>query len=92
MTICNHLADQLNVNSAVPPTPSLSKGIEMVKNKAPSFSGDTLDYPDFKRAWEKVPGVHWDDANQVEQIKYKVNAETLTYQLMQHNGSSMEGA
>ena len=76
ITIRTYLADQLNVNSAVPSTPSLSKSIEMEKSKAPSFSGDTLDYPEFKRGWEKVPGVHWDDANQVEQIKYKVNAET----------------
>ena len=48
----------------------------MEKSKAPSFSGDTLDYPEFKRGWEKVPGVYWDDANQVEQIKHKVDSET----------------
>ena len=48
----------------------------MEKSKAPSFSRDTLDYPEFKEGWNNVPGVYWDDTNQVKQIKYKVNAET----------------
>ena len=49
-----------------------SKSIEMEKSKAPTFSGKTIDYPEFKRGWQKVAGVHWDDGNQVEQIKFKV--------------------
>ena len=77
MTVRIQLADQLNVTTTATPLPRVqAKGIEMEKSKAPSFSGDTLDYPEFKRGWEKVPGVHWDDANQVEQIKFKVDTET----------------
>ena len=48
----------------------------MEKSIAPSFSGSVLDYPEFKRSWAKVAAVHWDDGNQVEQIKHKVNPET----------------
>ena len=72
------LADQLSV----PPTPAPShasaanKGIEMEKSKAPVFSGRTIDYPEFKRGWQKVAAVHWSDGNQVEQIKHKGDQET----------------
>ena len=52
------------------------RGIEMEKSKAPSFSGRTIDYPEFKRGWKKVAGVCWGDANQVEQIKFKVDDES----------------
>ncbi len=52
------------------------KGIEMEKSKAPSFSGKTIEYPEFKRGWKKVPGVMWEDGNQVEQIKFKVDAHS----------------
>ena len=52
------------------------KGIEMEKSKAPTFSGRTIDYPEFKRGWTKVAGVCWEDENQVEQIKFKVDDET----------------
>ena len=48
----------------------------MEKSKAPTFSGKTLDYPEFKRGWKKVAGVCWSDGNQVEQIKYKVDDNT----------------
>ena len=48
----------------------------MEKSKAPSFTGKTIDYPEFKRGWAKVAAVHWDDGNQVEQIKYKVDSDT----------------
>ena len=53
-----------------------SKSLEMEKSKAPTFSGKTLDYPEFKRSWTAVAGVYWDDANQVEQIKHKVDQKT----------------
>ena len=53
-----------------------SKGIEMEKSRAPTFSGRTIDYPEFKRGWNKVAGVCWDDGNQVEQLKLKVDQET----------------
>ena len=32
--------------------------------------------PEFKRGWLKVPGVMWEDGNQVEQIKFKVDSHT----------------
>ena len=35
----------------------LFKGIEMEKSKAPSFSGKTIDYPEFKNGWQKIPEV-----------------------------------
>ena len=60
-----------------PPTSTVPhRSIEMEKSIAPSFSGSVLDYPEFKRSWAKVAAVHWDDGNQVEQIKHKVNPET----------------
>ena len=52
------------------------KSMEMEKSKAPVFSGKTIHYPEFKRGWQQVAGVHWDDANQVEQIKHKVDEKT----------------
>ena len=76
MDIRTQLADQLNGDVCTAASRTPTKSIEMEKSKAPSFSGDTLDYPEFKRGWEKVPGVYWDDANQVEQIKHKVDPET----------------
>ena len=48
----------------------------MEKSKAPTFSGKTIEYPEFKRDWKKVAGVYWSDSNQVEQIKYKVDSDT----------------
>ena len=58
-------------------SPNISgKSIEMEKSKAPTFSGRTIDYPEFKRGWNKVAGVCWDDGNQVEQLKLKVDKET----------------
>ena len=50
--------------------------IEMEKSKAPTFSGKTLEYPEFKRSWNAVAGVIWDDANQVLQMKNKVDVKT----------------
>ena len=52
------------------------KGVEMEKSKAPTFSGKTIDYPEFKRGWKAVAGKVWEDSNQVEQLKLKVDAET----------------
>ena len=48
----------------------------MEKRRAPTFSGRTIDYPEFKRGWKKVAGVCWEDSNQVEQIKFKVDDES----------------
>ena len=38
----------------------------MEKSKAPIFTGKTINYPEFKRGWQKVAGVVWDEGNQVE--------------------------
>ena len=72
------LADLSSPASPSPPSTSTvpHRSIEMEKSIAPSFSGSVLDYPEFKRSWAKVAAVHWDDGNQVEQIKHKVNPET----------------
>ena len=40
---------QLSEKSALLTTSSVSKGIEMEKSKAPTFSGKTIDYPEFKK-------------------------------------------
>ena len=39
----------------------------------PTFDGDTLAYPEFKRSWQKVAGSNWDKDNQLEQLKFKVD-------------------
>ena len=62
--------------SATPTQPAAtvsSRSVEMEKCKAPTFSGRTIDYPEFKRSWCKVAGVAWDDGNQLEQMKQKVD-------------------
>ena len=74
------IADQLSItseeSSEAPSTHAPKHRIEMEKSKAPTFSGKTIDYPEFKRGWKKVAGVCWEDSNQVEQIKFKVDSET----------------
>ena len=52
------------------------KSIELEKSKFPTFSGRTLDYPEFKRDWQKVAGVRLDDDNQVMQIKLRVDQDS----------------
>ena len=42
----------------------------------PTFSGKTIEYPEFKKSWKKVAGAHWDDDNQLEQMKFKVDPHT----------------
>ena len=74
VTIQFQLAE--NVPSPTPASAGYAKGVEMEKSKAPSFFGKTIDYPEFKRGWKKVAGVAWDDGNQVEQIKFKVDLDT----------------
>ena len=61
------------------PTPSVqsrSRSIEIEKAKVPVFSGKVIDYPEFKRGWQKVAGAHWDGDNQIEQMKFKVDPHT----------------
>ena len=50
--------------------------VKMEDSKAPTFNGDAIDYPDFKRGWLKVAATCWDEDNQIEQMKYKVDAHT----------------
>ena len=62
---------------ATPVSPAVSpRGIETEKSRAPSFTGKTIDYPEFRRGWAKVSEVHWDHDNQVKQIKFKVDSAT----------------
>ena len=63
-------------DSPPPSTVQSVKGIEMEKSKAPVFSGRVIDYPVFKHSWQQVAGVAWEDANQVTQIKLKVDEDT----------------
>ena len=57
-------------------TSATLKSVEMQKSKAPTFSGKTIDYPEFKKGWLKVAGVCWSDENQVEQLKFHVDSDT----------------
>ena len=51
--------------------------IEIEKCKAPTFSGKTIEYPEFKKSWQKVAGAYWEDDNlQIEQMKFKVDPHT----------------
>ena len=73
------LADRTpSASSLVAPlTPAEPKKlIKMEPSKAPTFSGRTLEYPEFKRGWKKVVSPVWSDANQVEQIKLRVDNNT----------------
>ena len=58
------------------PRSTRPRGIEIEKCKVPTFSGRTIDYPEFKKSWKKVVSVHWDDDNQMEQMKFKVDSHT----------------
>jgi len=69
-------AQQPNTTSPPAATRTHQRGMEMEKSRAPTFSGRTIDYPEFKRGWKKVAGVCWEDSNQVEQIKFKVDDES----------------
>ena len=53
-----------------------TRTVEMEKCKAPSFSGKTIEYPEFKCGWCKIAGSVWDDANKIEHMKYKVDDYT----------------
>ena len=60
-----------------PPRPMTAmRTVEMEKCKAPTFNGNVIEYPEFKRAWCKIAGTVWDDANQIEQMKFKVDGHT----------------
>ena len=50
--------------------------VEIEKCKVPTFSGKTIDYPEFKKSWQKVAGAYWDDDSQLEQMKFKVDNHT----------------
>ena len=74
---------QLNLAKSAPSTnipaaPSVRPrtSVELEKAKVPEFSGNVIDYPEFKRGWQKVAGSHWDEENQLEQLKHKVDPHT----------------
>ena len=69
------LADVLTSATLVSPAASL-RGVEMKKSRAPSFTCKTIDYPEFRRGMAKVTAVHWEDDNQLEQIRFKVDSAT----------------
>ena len=52
------------------------RSVEMEKCKAPSICGRTIEYPEFKRSWNKVARVPWDDDTQIEQMKGEVDVHT----------------
>ena len=56
--------------------PRTARIVDYEKGKAPTFKGSTIDYPEFKRAWQKVTASVWDDDNQIEQMKFKVDSHT----------------
>ena len=41
-----------------------------------TFTGRAIDYPEFKHGWFKVAVIAWDDGNQLEQMKQKVDLYT----------------
>ena len=52
------------------------RSVELEKCKLPSFSGDIIAYPEFKKSWKKVAGVVLSEDNQIEQMKFKVDDHT----------------
>ena len=61
------------------PSHSISPGtraVEMKKCPPPSFSGKCIEYPEFKRSWNKIAAQAWDDNNQIEQMKNNVDSFT----------------
>ena len=64
--------DQLTIKEEHSRPSITKKGIDMEKSKAPSFHWKTIDYPEFRRGWQRVAWVYWEDENQVEQIRFKV--------------------
>ena len=74
-------APPISTSCSLPPTSvstPVGRGhkIEMEKCKVPTFDGDTIAYPEFKRSWQKVAGSNWDEDNQLEQLKFKVDSHT----------------
>ena len=67
---------EASTNSTTSSGAAVPRGVQMEKSRAPTFSGRTIEYPEFKRGWNKVAGQAWEDGNQVEQIKQKVDMNT----------------
>ena len=53
-----------------------TRSVELEKCKLPSFNGDIIAYPEFKKSWGKVAAVNLDEDNQMEQMKNKVDDHT----------------
>ena len=56
-----------------------TRSVELEKCKLPSFNGDIIAYPEFKKSWGKVAGVKLDEDYQIEQMKHKVDNHTVFY-------------
>ena len=69
-------SNQPNTTSLPAANRTHQRGIEMEKSSAPTFSGRTIDYPEFKRGWEKVAGVCWGMPTRLSRSKFKVDDES----------------
>ena len=67
---------KLAPDSSQAKSPPIRAAVQMEKCTAPTFSGRTIEYPEFKQSWCKIAGTVWDDANQIEQMKQKVDVYT----------------
>ena len=76
MMIVKSMPAEPTINSDHKPKLHSHPRIEIEKCKVPTFSGKTIEYPEFKKSWIKVAGAHWDDTNQLEQMKFKVDSHT----------------
>lgn len=65
-----------NSSDSAPTDVRRGRSVEIEKCKLPSFSGDIISYPEFKKSWKKVAGVNLDEDNQIEQMKFKVDDHT----------------
>ena len=70
--------------------PSKKSRVEIEKCKVPTFSGNTIDYPEFKKSWQKVAGAYWDDDSQLEQMKFKVDHYTKLIHALGQFGNALD--
>ena len=64
------------VKEVVKEAPSTKSRVEIEKCKVLTFSGNTINYPEFKKSWKKFAGAYWDEESQLEQMKFKVDPHT----------------
>ena len=75
-TVTFKLAEMTVVTSTHNQPQNSFKAVHVEKIKPPTFTGKTIDYPEFKRGWHKVAGGVWEDGQQVTQIKQYVDSDT----------------